>query len=143
MMPGLINPAYFGAKYHASMNRFCILVLMVLLYACKPQKPPENPDAWKKIKLDFKQLDAEGLAGPPKGKVAVNYEFCIPATEKNWREVHKIDPSAQKSQSKGRVGCKADQWLIIGSTHQKNYQRILFQLASLPYVARIEETFWE
>jgi len=116
---------------------------MVVLYACKPQKPPENPDAWKKIKLDFKQLDEEGLTGPPKGKVAMNYEFCIPAEEKHWRQVRKLDPSAQKNSGKGRVGCKDAQWLVIGSTHQKNYQRVLFQLASLPYVERIEPVFWE
>ncbi len=116
---------------------------MTVLFACTPQKPPENPDAWKKIKLDFKQLDADGLTGPPKGKVAVNYEFCIPAEEKYWRQVHKIDPTVQKNAGKGRVGCKDAQWLVIGNTHQKNYQRVLFRLASLPYVERIEPVFWE
>ncbi|MFN0174129.1 MAG: hypothetical protein ACKVU0_05730 [Saprospiraceae bacterium] len=125
------------------MNRVCLLVLMVVLYACKSQKPPENPDAWKKIKLDFKQLDAEGLVGPTKGKVAMNYEFCIPAEERYWRKVQKIDASVQKNSGKGRIGCKDTQWLVIGSTHQKNYQRVLFQLASLPFVERIEQTFWE
>lgn len=135
--------AYFGAKYHAYMNRVCLLVLMAVLFACKTQKPPENPDAWKKIKLDFKQLDADGLAGPPKGKVAVNYEFCIPAGEKYWRQVLKIDTTAIKNAGKGRVGCKDTQWLVIGSTHQKSYQRVLFQLASLPFVERIEQVYWE
>lgn len=98
---------------------------------------------WKKIGLDFKKIDSEGLTGPANGKVAQNYEFCIPATEKHWRQVEKIDPSAEKNGGKGRVGCKENQWLIIGNTHQKNYQRVLFQLASLPYVARIEPVFWE
>jgi len=125
------------------MNRACLLVLFAVLYACKPQKPPENPEAWKKIKLDFKQLDAEGLMGPPKGKVALNYEFCIPADPKNWRQVRNIDPSAKKNAGKGRIGCKDDQWLIIGRTNQKNYQHVLFQLASLPFVNRIEQTYWE
>ncbi|MDO8368741.1 MAG: hypothetical protein Q7T20_18220 [Saprospiraceae bacterium] len=125
------------------MNRVCLLVLIAVLSACKTQKPPENPDVWKKIKLDFKQLDADGLAGPPKGKVAVNYEFCIPAGEKYWRQVHKMDTTAQKNSGKGRVGCKDTQWLIIGSTHQKSYQRVLFQLASLPFVERIEQVYWE
>ncbi|MBC7776538.1 MAG: hypothetical protein H7246_13980 [Phycisphaerae bacterium] len=116
---------------------------MTLLFACQPQKPSEKPDAWKKIKLDFKRLDAEGLTGPPKGKVAVNYEFCIPAEPKRWRQVQKIDPTAQKNEGKGRAGCKESQWLVIGSTNQKNYQRVLFQLASLPYVARITQVVWE
>lgn len=139
----LRDTSYFGAKYYTPMNRVCLLVLMALLYACSTQKPPENPDAWKKIKLDFKQLDADGLAGPIKGKVAVNYEFCIPAEDNSWRQVHKIDPTAQKNTGKGRVGCKDTQWLVIGNTHQKNYQRVLFQLASLPFVTQIQQTFWE
>lgn len=125
------------------MNRYCLLILMIALYACRPQRPPENPDAWKKIKLDFKELDAEGMTGPASGKVAVNYEFCIPADEKLWKQVQKIDKSAQKNAGKGRVGCKENQWLVIGATNQKNYQRVLFQLASLPFVERIEPVFWE
>ena len=125
------------------MNRVYLLALTALLYACTAKKTPENPAAWKKIKLDFKQLDANGLTGPAKGKVAMNYEFCIPANEKHWKQVHKIDPSARKNAGKGRVACKETEWLIIGATNQKNYQRVLFQLASLPFVERIEPTFWE
>lgn len=104
----------------------------------------EDPAAWKKIKLDFRSLDAEGLSGKPGGKVALNYEFCIPAEAGMWKQVRKIDSSAtlQKG-AKGRIGCSEQQWLVIGSTHQKNYQRVLFELASLPYVERIEQTFWE
>ncbi|MFN0035722.1 MAG: hypothetical protein ACKVUS_11695 [Saprospiraceae bacterium] len=125
------------------MNRFCLFVLMLLSAHCTPPKTAENPDVWKKIKLDFRQLDSEGLAGPEKGKVAMNYEFCIPTNEKHWKQVRKIDPTAQKNGGKGRVGCKESQWLVVGSTHQKNYQRVLFQLASLPFVVRIEPVFWE
>lgn len=139
----LIITAYFGAKYHDCMNRVCLLIIMALLYACHPQKPPENPDAWKKIKLDFKQIDADGLMGPPNGKVAMNYEFCIPADKKHWKQVLKIDPSAQRNEGKGRANCKEDQWLIIGNTKQKNYQLVLFKLASLPYVGQILPVYWE
>lgn len=135
--------AYFGAKYHTCMNRVCLLALFAILFACLRQKQPEDPAAWKKIRLDFKEIDADGLRGPANGKVAVNYEFCIPADRKYWRTVQKIDPTAQKNPGKGRVGCKDAQWLVTGSTQQKNYQRVLFQLASLPYVERIEQVYWE
>lgn len=106
-------------------------------------QPPEDASVWKKVHLDFKRLDADGLAGSLSSKVAVNYEFCIPAQEKNWKEVQKIDSSARKQGSRGRIGCRDDQWLVIGSTHQPRYQRVLYELAALTYVERIEETFWE
>ncbi|HAD11304.1 MAG TPA: hypothetical protein DCF33_02580 [Saprospirales bacterium] len=125
------------------MKQYSVLALILILMACKSQKLPESPDAWKKIRLDFKQLDAEGLTGSSKGKVAQNYEFCIPAKASYWKQVKKLDATAQKNSGKGRVGCTPEQWLIIGSTHQKNYQRVLFQLANLPYIKTIEPTFWE
>lgn len=125
------------------MNRVCLFATIAFLFACRTEKTVEDPAAWKKIKIDFKQLDADGLLGPAQGKVAMNYEFCIPQEPRYWKQVRRIDTSARKNEGKGRIGCKADQWLIIGATNQKNYQHILFQLASLPYVDRIEQTFWE
>jgi hypothetical protein len=99
---------------------------------------------WSKIKIDFKNLDAEGLSGPVSGKVAVHYEFCIPNDDQHWKIVQAIDPTVQKHPgSSGRVGCGGSTGLVIGSTHQKNYRRVLYNLASLTFVERIEETFWE
>ena len=104
----------------------------------------EDPAAWKKVFIDFSRLDENGLAGPQSGKVALNYEFCIPAEEQKWRTVQRIDPSAQVQKgSRGRSGCEKESWLVIGSTYQKNYKRVIYELASLPYVARIQETFFE
>jgi hypothetical protein len=125
------------------MNHLSVFLSIFLFCACKTHQTKENPAAWKKIRLDFKNLDAEGLSGKQDGKVAVNYEFCIPNDPKKWKEVLRIDPSATRQGSRGRIGCTEHQWLVIGSTHQKNYQRVLYQLASLPYVERIEQTFWE
>jgi hypothetical protein len=120
------------------------LIASLTAGACRKKTPPEDPAAWRKIKIDFKRLDAEGYAGPANGKVAVQYEYCIPRSEKNWKQVRAIDPTAQRpSAGRGRVGCSDGEWLIFGTTTQKNYQRVLFELASLPYVARIEEVFWE
>ncbi|MBK8193851.1 MAG: hypothetical protein IPK76_11840 [Lewinellaceae bacterium] len=119
-------------------------MLLLLAFACSRQTRVEDTDVWKKVFIDFSRLDENGLAGPPSGKVALNYEFCIPAEEQKWRAVQKIDPGAQVQKgSRGRSGCEKASWLVIGSTHQKNYKRVIYELASLPYVARIQETFFE
>ncbi len=36
----------------------------------------------QKVELDLARLDADGLRGPPDGKVSVSYEFCIP--KQSW-----------------------------------------------------------
>lgn len=125
------------------MRHALFLLGLVFLAACSPKRPPESAEVWKKIKFNFKDIGTDGLASTPGGSIAVNYEFCIPADNKKWRAVRKIDPTAQRNGGKGRVGCREDQWLVIGSTQQKNWQRTLYKLAALPYIARIEEVFWE
>ena len=126
------------------MNQSLVFMSIFLFCACKTQSVSESPAVWQKIKLDFKNLDQEGLSGAKDSKVAVNYEFCIPRDPKKWKAVRRIDPSAERhAGSKGRIGCSDQQWLVIGSTHQKNYQRVLYELASLDFVERIEQTFWE
>lgn len=130
------------------MSRFVLLLPVFILWvagaACSKKSRPEDPTVWRKIKIDFSRLDENGLAGPGNGKVAVHYEFCIPASDKYLKEVKKIDASAQAQKgSRGRIGCDQSSWLVIGSTQQKNYRRVLYELASLPYVQKIEETFFE
>ncbi len=93
--------------------------------------------------MDFRRFDNDGLAGPPGGKISANYEFCIPAAEKYLSQVKKIDGTVQRSGGKGRVQCSDKEWMLIGSTHQPNFQRVLFKLASLPFVKDIQETFYE
>ena len=135
----------FDAQIIASMLklRMFFLVLTVLA-SCRPHSIPENPETWKKVDIDFHSLDADGLTGPPGAKVAVNYEFCIPSGEAAWKEISKIDSTARRqSGGKGRVGCAKDETLVIGSTHQKRYQRVLYDLASLPFVRKIKTVYWE
>lgn len=116
----------------------------LLLAGCQRKTPPEDPNTWKKVDINFKRIGPDGYAGPSGGKVAVNYEFCLPAVEKYWKKVQQIDRTAEKmAGSAGRSGCGPSEWLIIGSTGQANYQRVLFELAALPYVRRIQETNWE
>ena len=94
-----------------------------------------------KVTFDVTVLDAEGLAGPANGKRSIDYEFCIP--EAREAEVKAIDPTVHTQQAPGRSGCGAGQLLAIGTTHQKNYARVLARLAALDYVSRISECYYE
>jgi hypothetical protein len=139
----------FGGKLRAMTKyrsiAFLIPVAALLIASCNRKKTlPEDPSIWNKVKIDFTRIDENGLAGPADGKVSVNYEFCIPAEEKLLNEVKKIDQSIQAMKgSKGRVGCNSAQWLVVGSTHQKNYRRVIYELAALNYVQQIQETYFE
>ncbi len=101
-------------------------------------------DPWQKITFDISKLDESGLYGPPDGKRALSYEFCIPDTVQNRTEVKRIDPTVKFfAQSPGRIGCGETENLCIGSTHQKDFRRILQRLTDLTYVHRIDESFIE
>ena len=61
-----------------------------------------------KLDFDLDELDADGLIGPPDGKVAVSYELCVPKDQKLVDEVRSIDPSiAIHADSRGRIGCSS------------------------------------
>jgi hypothetical protein len=97
-----------------------------------------------KITFDLSQLDDEGLTGPPDGRVAISYEFCIPATQAAQDEVRRIDTTvAFQPGARGRIGCARDQVLCIGSTHQRDWRAVLLRLASLDHIARIDRSFGE
>ena len=46
------------------------------------------------------------------------------------------------SESPGRIGCGTYENLCIGSTHKKNFMDVLRELAELPYIARIHQSFF-
>ena len=97
-----------------------------------------------KITFDVSKLDESGLYGPPDGKRALPYEFCIPDTVQHRTEVKRIDPTVKFfAESPGRIGCDKDENLCIGSTHQKEFRIVLQRLAELIYVQRIDESFFE
>jgi len=101
------------------------------------------PPVSAKIELDLTKLDANGLRGPPSGKVLVSYEFCIPKTDKCKAEVKAIDKSVRfMGGSRGRIGARKDQYLCIGETGP-DYKTVLERLAALSYVKRIIECHWE
>jgi hypothetical protein len=96
------------------------------------------------IGFELCDLDAQGLIGPPDGKRAVDYEFCIPAGEGFAAEVRAIDATARVHPgSPGRIGCGPDEVLVIGNTHRPDFAFVLQRLAELPYVERIERAWFE
>jgi hypothetical protein len=104
--------------------------------------PP--PTVSPKINFDTSAINSEGLQGPPGGQVSVSYEFCIPGTPQAMAEVQRIDPTAQCSVgSRGRIGCTPTQALCIGNTHQADWARVLNDLVALPYVERIDRSYFE
>ena len=129
------------------LARFLLLALMVAASACSaPEKTPSamEPEIMQKIRFDLEALNEDGLYGPPDGLRAMDYEFCIPAEQKYFDEVQRIDTTVTvQAQSPGRIGCSADQVLCIGNTHQENFREVLYKLASLPYVQRIEPSYFE
>lgn len=97
-----------------------------------------------KIGFDINAIDKDGLVGPPGGKVAMNYEFCIPAHKSYIGKIRQIDPNIKiHRKSKGRVACSKTEWLCIGNTHQE-YARIKIQrLAEFSFIKRIERSHFE
>jgi len=104
----------------------------------------DSPIISKKMTFDPNRLDDNGLLDTGKSKRALAYEFCIPDTAQCKNEVKAIDPTLQlMSGSPGRIGCGKDESLCIGSTHQREFKRILQQLTELNYIKRIDECFFE
>lgn len=96
-----------------------------------------------KIRFDLSVLDKSGLQGPPEGLRALHYEFCIPERPDALARVRRIDGSVRVQRARGRIGCATTELLCIGSTHQPGYRGVLAALSRLPYVARIDEAFFE
>ncbi len=119
-----------------------LFLLLVILFSSAFQCPKKtNKVNQAKIKFDYAAIDDSGLRN---GEVAVDYEFCIPADQKILDHVMKIDQGIRvMKSSKGRIGCTDQQWLCINSTHSAGWKKKLFAIASLSYVERIEETFYE
>ncbi len=104
----------------------------------------EGPEvAAAKIRFDLSVLDESGLYGPPDGLRALDYEFCIPDRSETVARVRSIDGSVRMHRARGRTGCAASELLCIGNTHQPGFRAVLAALSRLPYVARIDQAFFE
>lgn len=89
-------------------------------------------------------LNEEGLYGKPDGLVSLDYKFCIPMNDEYKNEVAKIDTTISFHKGTGiKDGCSENKYLCIGNTHQKDYKKVLITLASLDYVLKIDQMFWE
>lgn len=135
----------FGADYDAA---FLAMHLVRVVPGASCTNDPQDIDSvngyMHKITFDISTLDEDGLYGPSGGKRALSYEFCILNTVVNKAEVKRLDPTvAFFTKSPGRIGCGTHESLCLGSTHQQDFAIILRRLAELPYVQRIDQSFFE
>ena len=119
------------------------LSLYPLLSDCRAEAQVQV-DPRSKITFNLEQLNESGLYGPPGGSRALHYEFCIPGDPGHEAEVRRIDPTIQIFKtSPGRVRCTEGEYLCVGNTHQPDFRMVLYKLANLPYVKRIDQAFFE
>lgn len=127
-----------GLMYLRPLLFLVLFILFSSAFQCPTKTDKINQD---KINFDYSAIDDAGLRN---GEVAVDYEFCIPADQSILDQVMKIDQGVRvMKSSKGRIGCTDQQWLCINSTHSPNWKKKLYAIASLNYVEKIEETFYE
>lgn len=123
--------------------RVGVLALLALAFGTALALEPEEASV-DVIGFEVCDLDAQGLIGPPDGKRALDYEFCIPAGEGFTEEVRAIDATASfQPGGRGRIGCGPEQVLVLGNTHRPDFFFVLQRLAELPYVERIERAWFE
>jgi hypothetical protein len=134
-------------KNRSGRSFFFLLGLLFTVYSifsdCRADERAQvNPRS--KITFNLEQLNENGLYGTPDGLRALHYEFCIPGDPVNGDQVRQVDPTIQIFHtSPGRIGCAEGEYLCIGSTHQPNFKTVLFKLANLAYVKRIDQAFFE
>lgn len=126
-------------------NSLAILLVLIIcslaVYSCGGSKK----DVSSKITFALSEFTEDGLREKPKGEFnAISYEFCIPADEEKLKEVRDIDTTVGVyKDSKGRSGCSDKEWLCIGNSRRAGFKSVILKLASLSYVRKINETFWE
>jgi hypothetical protein len=98
----------------------------------------------EKIKFNVDELNENELCGPPDGLRSLDCKFCIPFDEKYINEISSIDSSIKFHKGTcNSYDCEKGEYLCIGNTHQKDFKIVLIKLASLDFVTKIEQMFWE
>ncbi len=135
----------FGAEYEAGFIASRLVRVAPDGQCMAPGTILNSPvKANQKITFDLDRLDPYGLLGTGKAKHALSYEFCIPDTTQCRAEVQSLDPTLQVMPgSPGRIGCKDNESLCVGSTFQPNFKEVLQRLADLTYIQKINERFFE
>jgi hypothetical protein len=98
----------------------------------------------EKIEFDITKLNQQGLYGPADGLRSLSYEFCIPADEHFVSVIHNIDPEIKiYRHSPGRIACNQSEFLCVGDTYNKPYQKNFNDLANLFFIKRIIQSIFE
>ncbi len=119
-------------------------LLILCLFSLPAVGGGDGPEAAAaKIRFDLSVLDDSGLYGPTDGLRALDYEFCIPDRPDTVARVRSIDGSVRMHRARGRIGCVESELLCIGNTHQPGFREVLAALSHLPFVARIDQAFFE
>lgn len=112
-----------------------LLLSLLLLSGCAQKS---------KITFDTNALDVNGLQGKEGAKRSLGYEYCVADSPELRTKISAIDPSAQFMKgSPGRSGCSANEVLVLGDTHQKNFAEILTTLSGLQEIKTIRESHFE
>jgi hypothetical protein len=120
---------------------FALTILLGVFACCRPKPlPPAHDAVWQKLKFSIADLGKDGVT---KGGTSINYEFCIPDKPDCRAEVAVRDSTVMFQKGRGRVACSGSEVLCIGSTLGTDYKLRLYRLCQLPYIQKIEETFWE
>lgn len=119
-----------------------VAILIITFASCSLFKSKAVKQAESKMNFEFSKLYKNGLI--KKRGTSLAYEFCIPNNETYLDKIKEIDESISIYKSgSGRIGCSNNEILCIGETHNKDYKRILTQIAELEYVKSINESFFE
>ena len=116
----------------------CIACILLWLPSCSSQHRMDE----KIYIAQFYELNSQGLIGDTGSYRAISYEFCIPRNDAYVDVVKEIEPNIQIQRSSGRIGCTKEELLCLGHT-DTHYQRTFRKLTSLPYINRIQESFFE
>ncbi len=127
---------------------FLSMFLVVMLLSCGSTKKGTTDNINEncntdKIKFKLTIFNKQGLVGEDDGKVALDYEFCVPNQVAYLTKIREIDSSIKPLNGKGRTKCAENHIVMIGNSYNKDIKKILCNLSQLEYVTEINQVYWE